>query len=71
MTARPPKITSIETSPHRLLVLVADSEAELADLIERAVAKGWDASLPTGIEPESGLPSAWLTKLTSAQHSQP
>ncbi len=71
MHNRPAKITTLDTHPHRLLVLVAATEDELADLIARAVAKGWDDSIPTGTDPESGLPSAWLTKLTSVDPASP
>lgn len=60
-------VRSFDTSPHRLLVLVADTDEDLEDLVKRAVAKGWDASIPSGREPETGLPSAWLTKLASVQ----
>lgn len=61
------RVLSFDTSPHRLLVLVADTDEDLAALVNRAVAKGWDASIPSGREPETGLPSAWLTKLASVQ----
>ena len=65
-----PKVRTFDTRPHRLLVLVADTDEALVALVDRAVAKGWDASLPTGKDPESGLPSAWLTKLASVQDLQ-
>lgn len=62
MEAPPPKITCIETRPLRMLVLIAQDAQELDTLVARAVEKGWDDSLPTGFDPASGRPSAWLTK---------
>lgn len=49
----------------RILVLLADSSAELDALLASARKKGWQDYVQ-GVEPETQQPSAWMRKRPAA-----
>lgn len=55
------KVEECCTEVCRILVLVADTKAELEVLRDKAMNKGWGEYFD-GTEPESGKPAAWLKK---------
>lgn len=54
-------VTEIPSRPHRILVLQADTSAELDALLEKASRKGWSRYVE-GTVPDTTQIGAWMLK---------